>query len=189
MNSIITTDAWSYKLFEQYLNTFFRELKVNLEKHIIPAQDSPLFTLYVEQPNTLCFAYTFHASNTVIYGVVQHLSTTGYHRYQRGFVLQNLSDNTFDSLIDPKSLVKLITDELNSLFKDKNQNKNLYSDIANSIENTKFFLENKPSQTATKALSGFQATEQGMLYGHPFHVTSKANLGFSKEDMKSIALS
>ncbi|MFW2098704.1 IucA/IucC family protein, partial [Acinetobacter sp. ULE_I057] len=22
------------------------------------------------------------------------------------------------------------------------------------------------------------------LYGHPFHVTSKANLGFSKEDMK-----
>jgi len=37
MNSIITTDAWSYKLFEQYLNTFFRELKVNLEKHIIPA--------------------------------------------------------------------------------------------------------------------------------------------------------
>ncbi|MFX8676675.1 hypothetical protein ABTM32_21650, partial [Acinetobacter baumannii] len=91
----------------------------------------------------------------------QHLSTTGYHRYQRGFVLQNLNDNTFDSLTDPKKLVKLITDELNSLFKDKNQNKNLYSDIVNSIENTKFFLENKPSQTATKALSGFQATEQG----------------------------
>lgn len=53
MNSIITTDAWSYKLFEQYLNTFFRELKVNLEKHIIPSQDSPLFTLYTEQPDTL----------------------------------------------------------------------------------------------------------------------------------------
>ncbi|MCH2001363.1 IucA/IucC family protein [Acinetobacter seifertii] len=184
MNSIITTDAWSYKLFEQYLNTFFRELKVNLEECIIPAQGSPLFTLYAEQPDTLCFAYTFNASNTIVYGAVQHLSTTGYHRYQRGFVLQNLNDNTFDSLTDPKQLVKLITDELNSLFKDKNQNKNLYSDIANSIENTKFFLENKPSQTATKALSGFQATEQGMLYGHPFHVTSKANLGFSKEDMK-----
>ncbi len=44
MNSIITTDAWSYKLFEQYLNTFFRELKVNLEERIIPAQDFPLFT-------------------------------------------------------------------------------------------------------------------------------------------------
>ncbi|MFX4577898.1 hypothetical protein ABTA92_19990, partial [Acinetobacter baumannii] len=91
-----------------------------------------------------------------------------------GFVLQNLNDNTFDSLTDPKQLVRLITDELNSLFKDKNQNKNLYSDIVNSIENTKFFLENKPYQTTAKALSGFQATEQGMLYGHPFHVTSKA---------------
>ena len=59
-------------------------------------------------------------------GAVQHLSTTGYHRYQRGFALQNLSENTFDSLTDPKNLVKLITDELNSLFKDKNQNKNLF---------------------------------------------------------------
>ncbi len=113
MNSIITTDAWSYKLFEQYLNTFFRELKVNLEEHIIPSQDSPLFTLYAEQPHTLYFAYTFNASNTTVYGAVQHLSTTGYHRYQRGFVLQNLNDNTFDSLTDPKQLVKLITDELN----------------------------------------------------------------------------
>ncbi|WP_457971037.1 IucA/IucC family protein [Acinetobacter calcoaceticus] len=184
MNSIITTDAWSYKLFQQYLNTFFRELKVDLEEHIISAQDSPLVTRDAKQPNSIYFSYTFNASNTIVYGAVQHFSTTGYHRYQRSFALQNLSENTFDSLTDPRKLVKLITDELNNLFKDKNQNKNLYSDIANSIENTKFFLENRPSQSATKALSGFQATEQGMLYGHPFHVTSKANLGFSKEDMK-----
>lgn len=42
MNPIITTDAWSYKLFEQYLNTFFRELQVQLEQHILSEQDSPL---------------------------------------------------------------------------------------------------------------------------------------------------
>ena len=77
MNSIITTDAWSYKLFEQYLNTFFRELKVDLEEHIISAQDSPLFLLYAEQPNSLYLSYTFNASNTIVYGAVQHFSTTG----------------------------------------------------------------------------------------------------------------
>lgn len=67
-----------------------------------------------------------------------------------------------------QKLVKLITDELNSLFKDKTKIRTCTPilPIVSKIQNS--FLENRPSQTVTKALSGFQATEQGMLYGHPF---------------------
>lgn len=184
MNPIITTDAWSYKLFEQYLNTFFRELQVQLEQHILSEQDSPL-TIH-DANNSSYFSYPFTASNSIIYGAIQHFSSTGYHRYQRSFCVFNTEDKTVKSLTDPKVLVKMITDELklNQRFKDKKQNQNLYAEIANSIENTKFFLENSVDQIKPKLASSFQSAEQGMLYGHPFHVTSKANLGFSKEDMK-----
>ena len=54
MNPIITTDAWSYKLFEQYLNTFFRELQVQLEQHILSEQDSPL-TIHAPRTKGLKF--------------------------------------------------------------------------------------------------------------------------------------
>ena len=184
MNPIITTDAWSYKLFEQYLNTFFRELQVQLEQHILSEQDSPL-TIH-DANNSSYFSYPFTASNSIIYGAIEHFSSTGYRRYQRSFCVFNTEDKTVTSLTDPKVLVKMITDELklNQRFKDKKQNQNLYAEIANSIENTKFFLENCVDQIKPKLASSFQSAEQGMLYGHPFHVTSKANLGFSKEDMK-----
>ncbi|MBK5647210.1 MAG: hypothetical protein I4N51_09000, partial [Acinetobacter sp.] len=68
MNPIITTDAWSYKLFEQYLNTFFRELQVQLEQHILSEQDSPL-TIH-DANNSSYFSYPFTASNSIIYGAI-----------------------------------------------------------------------------------------------------------------------
>ncbi|TVT79602.1 IucA/IucC family protein [Acinetobacter colistiniresistens] len=183
MNTIMT-DAWSYKLFEQYLNTFYRERQVNLEDHLVPSENSPLSPLYSASSNSLYFSYAFNASGIILHGAIQHLSTTGYHRYQKAFIVANTQKSTLHSLTDPKELVKIITDELRVLATDRKQNKNIYAEIINSIENTRFFLDNKTPEMVSNAGTCFQSTEQGMLYGHPFHVTSKANLGFSKEDMK-----
>ncbi|WP_445116088.1 IucA/IucC family protein [Acinetobacter sp. WZC-1] len=183
MNQIIATDTWSTKIFEQYLNTFFRELQVNLQDHLIPSVDSPLAS--PDHSDAYYFSYPFKASAQTVHGIIRHLSTTGYHQYHPFFGLSGKNGHTFQNMDDPELLIKIITDELTALFKDRSQNTNLHAEIRNSIENTQFFLKNRPQQTALRSPHlSFQAAEQSMMFGHPFHVTSKANLGFTQQDMK-----
>ncbi|SPL70715.1 IucA/IucC family protein [Acinetobacter stercoris] len=185
MNSMHTTDTWSYKLFEQYLNTFFRELKIDLYDYLDCEIGSLPQRNTIEAKLPLNFSYTFKSSQQRISGELLHFSEVGFHRYARHFLLSDQHNQQTEYLTDPKRLAGLICEELAFLFQHKKINENLYTEIENSIENTKFFYKNRSyDQSPISPSQHFKTAEQCLIFGHPFHATSKSNIGFTRDDMK-----
>ncbi|MFC3032650.1 IucA/IucC family protein [Pseudoalteromonas fenneropenaei] len=155
------------KLAEQYLNTYLRELAVDLglchlgqQVYLVPLQ----------------------GLNTKLQFKLSHYSTTGYHRYLYPITLINTDGNT--TVQDVEALVDVLCQSLATLA-NHDAAKRLREQIQNSLEHCHYYTEarqaNVPSRTIAK---DFIAAEQGLLLGHPFHVTSKAMQGFSEADRK-----
>lgn len=180
---------WHHKLVEQYLNTFFRETGLDIHRHLVSYQDNPYADQLAMSDGELGFAYHFTASDTVLYGTISHLSLTGYHRYGATFLLQQNGAGMAETLGEIRPLLRLICAQLalnaGQEPEHRQQAANLYEKMCNSVEKSGFFLNARKEKVAALSVTeDFTAAEQGMLLGHPFHVTSKASLGFSEEDMK-----
>jgi len=181
-------DHWHNKLFEQYLDTFFRETGVDVRENLL----SRLENLTGEGPqatdNGLYFRYRFSASDTVLYGSLKHLSLTGYHRYGHRFWLQRGSastareaseKSTTSELTDIRPLLRLICEQLAHDAGSETERvaaaETLCESMFNSVDKSRFFLDARRLQAdRPSVVDDFTAAEQGMVLGHPFHVTSKA---------------
>lgn len=180
---------WHNKLCEQYLNTFFRETSVDIRENVLAPAENPVFEALETADHALCFAYRFAASKAVLYGSIRHLSLTGYHQYGERFLLHKDQTDAVETLREIRPLLRLISEQL--AFDAGQQAEHveaaalLYESMCNSVEKSRFFLRTRQNHAAgPSVVEDFTAAEQGMLLGHPFHVTSKASIGFSEKDMR-----
>ncbi|PJE53604.1 IucA/IucC family protein [Marinomonas sp. BSi20584] len=180
---------WLNKLYEQYLNTYFRETGVEISKLEIPHTNNPLFDMLDPTEASICFAYPFTSSDTILYGSIIHLSLTGYHQYGEQFVLESAKGFHVERLTEIQPLLKLISQQLafeaEPLDAQHEAAATLYEHMCNSVERSRFFMNERSGPIDSLHLvKDFITSEQGMLLGHPFHVTSKANIGFSEDDIR-----
>jgi len=103
---------WHYKLFEQYLNTFFRETGVDVRENLLSRPEDLTWEGQQATDSDLYFRYRFTAPDTVLYGSLKHLSLTGYHRYGHRFWLQQGSASAASELTDIRPLLRLICEQL-----------------------------------------------------------------------------
>jgi siderophore synthetase component len=155
------------KLSEQYLNTYFRELKIDLaqygDKH--HAYRVPL----TDGITQLCFS-------------INHFSSSGYHSYHYPIQLQQGA--SINSITDVDQLVSLLCDALTTI-SHPSATQQLLGSIRNSLAQSTYFTEARRSLVHMGTIAGdFIAAEQGLLLGHPFHVTSKAMQGFNDADLR-----
>lgn len=186
---------WHNKLFEQYLNTFFRETGVDVRENLLSHPEGLIGEGLEATGSGLYFRYRFTASDTVLYGSLKHLSLTGYHRYGHRFWLQQGSASTtseespISELTDIRPLLRLICEQLAHDAGGETGRvaaaATLYESMCNSVDKSRFFLDTRRSQAnGPSVVDDFTAAEQGMVLGHPFHVTSKASTGLSEQDMR-----
>lgn len=180
---------WHNKLVEQYLNTFFRETGVDIREHLRAPTDQSQTGVPADAARGLSFAYRFSATDTVLHGHLQHLSLTGYHRYGPQFWLEPARAESRDPLTELRPLLRLISIQL--AFNSGGESEQvqsaatLYENMCNSVDKSAFFLQQRRNGAkGPSVVDDFTAAEQGMVLGHPFHVTSKASTGFSEADMK-----
>ena len=182
-------DRWHKKLIEQYLNTFFRETRVDIEQHAVATNDLPAQIVTNEYLRCFWFSFDFRGSGTTLIGRVDHLSLTGYHQYGPDIYLQKADTQTLVLFSDIDVLLSLIATEVAlSVGAGSNPHeaaKALLAKMQNSVEKSGFFLEHRTRDlNHASVIDDFIAAEQGMILGHPFHVTSKASSGFSQDDIK-----
>ncbi|NWO07757.1 MAG: siderophore biosynthesis protein [Alteromonadaceae bacterium] len=178
---------WQNKLFEQYLNTFLRELGVDICEHLQSSASLPHTDAHNDTDDGLWFAYCFTASGTTLHGRLRHLSLTGYHRYGPDFWME--VGSTTMPLASLRPLLRLISVQLavdtGGEAVHVEAAATLYESMYKSVENSRFFLEERQQRCGNlSVVDGFTAAEQGMVLGHPFHVTSKASSGFTETDMR-----
>ncbi|MCT6700366.1 IucA/IucC family siderophore biosynthesis protein [Rheinheimera sp. 4Y26] len=155
------------KLAEQYLNTYLRELEIDLSDY---HQGEQLYCVPLRGTETQC---QFRLS---------HFSTTGYHRYH--FPLTLIVAQSHQPLADASALVTVLCQSLASLSDDKAA-LNLLDNIHNSLSHCDYYCQARQAMPSDRTIANdFIAAEQGLLLGHPFHVTSKAIQGFSEADLK-----
>lgn len=155
------------KLAEQYLNTYLRELEIDLNDY---HQGEQLYCIPLHGTETQC---QFRLS---------HFSTTGYHRYQ--FPLTLVLAKSYQQLTDVSALVTVLCQSLSTLAGDKAAQE-LLGNIHNSLSHCDYYCQARQATPSDRTIANdFIAAEQGLLLGHPFHVTSKAIQGFSEADLR-----
>ena len=163
----MTWTSLQKKLAEQYLNTYFRELEIDLSQYgdKYHAYRVPL----TDGTTQLCFN-------------INHFSSSGYHSYHYPIQLQQ---GTLSSAVaDVDQLVSLLCDALTTI-SNPSATQQLLDNIRNSLAQSAYFTEARRSLVHMGTIAGdFIAAEQGLLLGHPFHVTSKTMHGFNNEDLR-----
>ncbi|SMR71961.1 Siderophore synthetase component [Aliiroseovarius halocynthiae] len=180
---------WTKKLFEQYLNTFFRETHVDILQHFIASDAIPAAIVSGSNDPYSWFAYRFPATGITLFAQIEDLSLTGYHQYGEALFLQHPNTRQPEQLTDIDVLLVLIADELAAVASSHEDPQKAATDLLakmrNSVAKSGFFAQERQMQPDRPSASGdFVAAEQGMVLGHPFHVTSKASNGFSQEDLE-----
>ncbi|MEP3297315.1 MAG: IucA/IucC family protein [Pseudoruegeria sp.] len=182
----------SKKLFEQYLNTFFRETQVDLQHHFIASDDVPAPIRPSSYGTSPWFSYSFPAAGVTLFAQLKDLSLTGYHQYGDDLFLLRPNADHPEPLTDIDVVLTVIADELASTddtHKDPQEAAaDLLSKMRNSVEKSSFFAAQQYKRVDRPTVSGdFVAAEQGMILGHPFHVTSKTSNGFSRQDLENFS--
>jgi siderophore synthetase component len=145
---------------------------------------------YQHHKKNAVFAYYFKNNQCWLIGEVNHSSLTGYHRYGVNFYIVqdklNLKKNEkieirlLENSQKLGSMLVLELGEPNALNTEKQIS--LITMIQNSEHNIRSFIERKLKNTISKKESDFRNAEQGLIFGHPFHIISKASSGFCEED-------
>lgn len=150
----------------------------------------------------------FLDSDKAIVAPLRHYSMSGFHAYGSPLLLIDNSDQQLNVLHDAQTLIDLITDTLarhgasgasasdawNTLQRTPGEKAAaLNQQMQNSWQAIKRYGKHraersggqsgKQSTTATP-ISALVEAEQHLLFGHPFHVTSKSCHGFSVDDMQ-----
>lgn len=178
------------RLVEQYLNTYCRETAC-FDPRLAPGEPGPL-ALHAQieawrAAGLMPYRVSFARTGYQLAGALSYFSPIGYHRVApyawigRQGDWRPLSDDTMP-------LVDLIADALAAA-------SGLPADVAaacrarlktlmrNSVDKVHRYHRQPPSPPRP----AFLAAEQGLRFGHVFHVTSKATEGFGEDDLRRYA--
>ncbi|SFI14927.1 Siderophore synthetase component [Collimonas sp. OK307] len=174
------------RLLEQYLNTYCREtgcadprpVSTNAEPEALQAQFAAWRDVGL-MPYLVPFAETGYQ----LAGAFTYFSLIGYHRVAPFAWIGRHGD--WRPLKDVTPVTDLIADALASMSEapaaDTERCRNrLQALMRNSIGKVRHFHLHVPPLPR----SSFVVAEQGMRFGHIFHVTSKASDGFNEADMQ-----
>lgn len=177
------------RLVEQYLNTYCRETGC-FDPRLAPAEPEPVaLRVQIEAwraAGLMPYRVSFAQTGYQLVGALSYFSPIGYHRVAPFAWLGRYGD--WRPLIDATPLVDLIADALaaaSGLPADMANHcrSRLKTLMRNSVDKVRRFHRHPPDGTRPP----FLAAEQGLRFGHIFHVTSKATEGFDEEDMRRYA--
>jgi len=178
------------RLVEQYLNTYCRETGCFDPR--LPKDDAGPVELhpYIKAWRTAGwtpYLVTFGQTDHQLAGAFTYFSPIGYHRLSpyacigmHGEWQALTTDATL--LVDLIAYTLAATSSQPAEMVDRSQRR-LKALMRNSIAQVRRFHLHKP----IVGRSPFITAEQGLRFGHIFHVTSKAAKGFSEEDMQRYA--
>jgi siderophore synthetase component len=113
--------------------------------------------------------------------VVEHASPTGNYRYRSPFY--HKAPGKPWALLDGEALTALLLREM-ALQTDTPPNDELRAQIRDSVTVTAAILQSaQPGPFPADPLQAYIASEQSLVYGHPFHPAPKSRQGVSHEDM------
>lgn len=175
------------RLAEQYLNTYCRETghtdprltDTASAEHALADLCNPWRSAGLSP-----FVVDFPALQTRLAGAFSHFSPIGYHRLGSELWLQQ--DGHWRPLEDATRLSTLIAAALATTVPAAHmlaQQQRLQGMMLNSIEKVRRF--HQPEGEAVRP--AYVMSEQGLRFGHIFHVTSKASDGFSEDDLRAYA--
>lgn len=173
-------DPIGQQLIEQYLNTYFREIELSGDQLLENDPDSATGTLKQQLGllnQGIPFCWHFKSSGYQLLGILKHNSWSGHHRYGDAFLLIHSDQLQPYAQLQPQQLARLILRE----FSDQSDVREAFAEkVENSATNVRYLLSQQ-SQSHWP-ISG-RSAEQGLLFGHPFHVLSKSMQGFNCQDL------
>ncbi|HWU97129.1 MAG TPA: IucA/IucC family protein [Oxalicibacterium sp.] len=183
-------DAIDRRLVEQYLNIYCREtgcVDPRIEAAAFDAMPIRLEQPHWKNAGLMPFMVRLDGTDARLAGAFTHFSSMGYHRIAP-CVWIDRDDGQWSHLNDAAQLSDLIATELAAKSTDptsKTQDcmTRLQSLMRNSIAKVRRFHDSGEMPSRSR----FMASEQGLRFGHVFHVTSKASEGFSDEDLANYA--
>lgn len=174
------------RLVEQYLNTYCRETAC-FDPRLAPTDAGPA-ELQVQittwrAAGLMPYLVSFAQTGYQLVGALDYFSPIGYHRVAPFAWIGRCGD--WRPLINATPLVDRIAaalaDASGQPAEVAGQSRDhLKTLMRNSVDKVRRFHRNE----AVEGRSPFVAAEQGLRFGHVFHVTSKASEGFSEEDMQ-----
>jgi len=178
------------RLVEQYLNTYCRETAC-FDPRLAPAEPGPA-ELHAQieawrAAGLMPYWVSFAQTGCQWVGALSYFSPIGYHRVSPFAWIGR--DGDWTPLTDnAKPLADLIVDALAKVGNEPAEiadrcRQRLKALMYNSIDKVHRFHGYKPNGLR----SPFLTAEQGLRFGHIFHVTSKASEGFSDEDLQRYA--
>lgn len=175
------------RLVEQYFNTYCRETGC-VDPRLAhdapgPVELRPQIAAY-RNSGLMPYLLSFGPTGYQLVGALNYFSPLGYHRVAPFAWLGRHGD--WRPLTDVMPLVDQIAAALDSGSGDTAaaNGARLKALMRNSVYNVRRFHLHQP---AGDSRSSFAAAEQGLRFGHIFHVTSKASEGFSEDDMQRYA--
>jgi len=177
------------RLVEQYFNTYCRETG-RFDPRLArgetgPAELRPQFEEW-GAAGLMPFLLRFDGTGYGLAGALSHFSPIGYHRLAP-FALIGC-DGDWQPLVEATPLADLIAAAVGAAGRHpadvaERCRARLQSLMRNSLDHVRRFHQPAPAAPRPP----FVAAEQGLRFGHIFHVTSKASEGFSEEDLQRYA--
>lgn len=177
------------RLVEQYFNTYCREMGC-LDPRLMPAEPGPteLRAAFDAWRGAGLMPYLLPLGGTGyrLAGALTYFSPIGYHRLAPFAWLGR--DGDWLPQADATPFVDLIAAALATAARHPAKvvaryRSRLQALMRNSLNQVRRFHQHAPPAP----LSPFVAAEQGLRFGHIFHVTSKASEGFTETDLQRYA--
>ena len=178
------------RLVEQYVNVYCRETG-HFDPRMAVAETTPVeLNPHIDAwraAGLIPYRLNFTPTSYQLIGALTYFSLIGYHRVAPfGWIRRN---GHWLPLTDASPLARLIADALTAaghhLADDPVSSRmRLKALMHNSMDKVRRFHRSARNETRAPA---FLAAEQGLRFGHVFHVTSKASEGFGEEDITRYA--
>ncbi|MHA6908847.1 IucA/IucC family protein [Ralstonia pseudosolanacearum] len=181
--------ALDRRLLEQYFNTYCRETgrfdpRVTDDAGLADDLRRTAQAWRDEGHAVACVAFAHDGSR--LYVAIERFSPMGFHRLAPYAALQ-LADGSVTACDSPEALTARIAGAL--AFRqppaDAAWPPRFAALMRNSIERVRYYHDHAPRREPPA--TPFVGAEQALLFGHIFHVTSKASEGFSERDMQAYA--
>lgn len=178
------------RLVEQYLNTYCRETAF-FDPRLATDEAGPVeLHSYIKAWRTaglIPYLVPFTQAGYQLAGAFSYFSPIGYHRVAK-FAWIGKGGDWRPLTDDATPLIDLIADTLSATSNQSSEiadrsGHRLRALMHNSVAHVRRFHEHKSGV----GRSPFLDAEQGLRFGHIFHVTSKAAEGFDDEDMQRYA--
>jgi len=182
-------DPVERRLVEQYFNTYCRETGC-LDPRLAPDGAGPSgLRPQLEEwraAGLMPYLLSFGRTGFQLAGALSYFSPIGYHRLAPFAWLGRNGD--WQPLAEATPLVDVVADALAAAGRHPADlaarcRDRLQALMRNSLDQVRRFHRHAPEAPR----SPFLAAEQGLRFGHIFHVTSKASEGFSEQDLQRYA--